>query len=355
MRGGTVESVHTARSPSSIATGACFTRPATLSVTMTRSALKPLQAMPFVAGGRRRALRLHAAAGRAAVREPLRRAAARGRGRRHAGQGRQHASTDLQCGTHAPLYFDARGEVPPPPPYSPLAHNCSGKHSGMLAYCVAVRLRPNDDYLALGHPLQQAIRRRGRAFHRRCRRPSSSPAIDGCSAPNYAVPLARLALAFARLAARRRRRRSTATRRRRLADAMTAHPEMVSGERRSDLALMRAGRGDWVCQDRRRRRAGDRRAQPRASASRSRWPTATRAGLHPATVAVLEQLGLLDADGARRAGALARAGAAQLPRAWSRARHVRVVVLDKADRPMRPARARRCPRQMNLTPPATVC
>ena len=27
---------------------------------------------------------------------------------------------------------------------------------------------------------------------------------------------------------------------------MTAHPEMVSGERRSDLALMRAGRGDWV-------------------------------------------------------------------------------------------------------------
>ena len=32
-----------------------------------------------------------------------------------------------------------------------------------------------------------------------------------------------------------------------LADAMTAHPEMVSGERRSDLALTRAGRGDWVC------------------------------------------------------------------------------------------------------------
>ena len=27
---------------------------------------------------------------------------------------------------------------------------------------------------------------------------------------------------------------------------MIAHPEMVSGERRSDLALMQAGRGDWV-------------------------------------------------------------------------------------------------------------
>ena len=27
---------------------------------------------------------------------------------------------------------------------------------------------------------------------------------------------------------------------------MVAHPEMVSGEHRNDLALMRAGRGDWV-------------------------------------------------------------------------------------------------------------
>ena len=70
--------------------------------------------------------------------------------------------------------------------------------------------------------------------------------IDGCSAPNYAMPLARLALAFARLAD------PTTTPAygnapRRLADAMTACPEMVSGERRSDLALTRAGRGDFVC------------------------------------------------------------------------------------------------------------
>ena len=43
---------------------------------------------------------------------------------------------ELQCGTHAPTVYEVRGEVPPPPPYSPLAHNCSGKHSGMLACCV---------------------------------------------------------------------------------------------------------------------------------------------------------------------------------------------------------------------------
>jgi L-asparaginase II len=59
------------------------------------------------------------------------------------------------------------------------------------------------------------------------------------------VPLDRLALAFARLAARH----DDAVYGRApqiLADAMTAHPEMVSGEGRSDLELMQAGRGDWV-------------------------------------------------------------------------------------------------------------
>ena len=114
-----------------------------------------------------------------------------------------HAPTapgDLQCGTHAPGFYEARGEVPPPPPYSPLAHNCSGKHSGMLAYCVHCGL-PKESYLAYDHPLQQSIRRAVAHF-------TSTPeadlvgGIDGCSAPNLAVPLDRLALGFARLASR---------------------------------------------------------------------------------------------------------------------------------------------------------
>jgi L-asparaginase II len=104
-------------------------------VTTTRSALKPFQAMPFVAGGGVERFRYseeqvallcasHSGEPRhvAAVADMLAKAG--------------NTVDDLQCGTHAPGYFDARGEVPPPPPYSPLAHNCSGKHSGMLAYCV---------------------------------------------------------------------------------------------------------------------------------------------------------------------------------------------------------------------------
>ena len=157
-RGGVVESVHAG----SVAVVDRHGRllyaagdPDTL--TFTRSALKPLQALPFVAGGGVERF------GYSAAQVALLCAS-------HSGEPRHveavadmlaragNAAADLQCGTHAPGFYDARGEVPPPPPYSPLAHNCSGKHSGMLAYCVQCG-HAKDDYLAFDHPLQQAIRR----------------------------------------------------------------------------------------------------------------------------------------------------------------------------------------------------
>jgi L-asparaginase II len=264
-------------------------------LTFTRSALKPLQALPFVAGGGverfgysppQVALLCASHAGEPrhvdAVADMLVRAG--------------NSVDDLQCGTHVPGYFELRGEFPPPPPYSPLAHNCSGKHSGMLAYCVQCG-HGKHDYLAFDHPLQRAIRRAVASF-------TSMPedrlvsGVDGCSAPNYAVPLSRLALAFARLATADvdpDYGRAPRT----LADAMTAHPEMVSGERRNDLAFMRAGRGDWVT------KVGAEGVQAIGIRSRG-WGIAIKVadgnarGLHPTSVAVLDQLELLD-DAARAA------------------------------------------------------
>src|SRR5439155_19298219 len=65
---------------------------------------------------------------------------------------------DLQCGIHPPLYYTAREEPPPAGVrFTSLHHNCSGKHSGMLAYCRLCEL-PTDSYLDFDHPLQQAIR-----------------------------------------------------------------------------------------------------------------------------------------------------------------------------------------------------
>jgi len=115
---------------------------------------------------------------------------------------------------------------------------------------------------------------------------------DGCSAPNYAMPLARLAFAFARLAGATDDPDFGAAPRR-LADAMIAHPGMVSGEGRSDQALTRAGRGDWVC------KVGAEGVQAVGVRSRG-WGIAVKVadgnarGLHPATVTILDQLGLVD-------------------------------------------------------------
>jgi L-asparaginase II len=260
-------------------------------VTMTRSALKPFQAMPFVAAG-------------GVERFGFTQAQVALLCASHAGEPRHvdavagmlaaagNAAADLGCGTHAPGYFDVRGEVPPPPPYSPLAHNCSGKHAGMLAYCTLCG-HSKDDYLAFEHPLQREIRRAVSHF---TATPESElvAGIDGCSAPNYAVPLSRLALAFARLAADERDA-VYGEAPRVLAAAMTTHPEFVSGEGRNDLALTLAGRGDWVA------KVGAEGVQAVGVRSRGigiavKVVDGAKRGLHPATVAVLDQLGLLDAD-----------------------------------------------------------
>jgi len=206
------------------------------------------------------------------------------------------APADLQCGAHPPLTFEARGVPPPPPPYSPLAHNCSGKHGGMLACCVHWG-HATGDYLVFDHPLQQAIRR---AVARFTVLPEEDliSGVDGCSAPNYAMPLAHLALAYAKLVSPEPDAdfgRAPKI----LADAMTAHPEMVSGDARSDLALARAGRGDWVA------KIGAEGVQAVAIKSRG-WGIAVKVadgstrGLYPATVAVLAQLDLLDHQTASR-------------------------------------------------------
>jgi L-asparaginase II len=291
-RGGAVESIHYGSIAVVDRHGALLHSvgdPAFL--TMTRSALKPFQAMSFVAaGGVERfgyskaqvALLCASHSGEPrhveAVADMLERAG--------------NSPADLQCGTHPPGYHEARGDVPPPPPYSPLAHNCSGKHSGMLAHCAQCGL-PKETYLADHHPLQQSIRRAVAHF-------TSTPeadlvvGIDGCSAPNYAVPLARLAQAYARLASTPVDANFGAAPKV-LADAMTAHPEMVSGERRTDLALMRAGRGDWLA------KIGAEGVQAVGLRGDGvgiaiKVADGSKRVLQPIIVSVLDQLGVLDPD-----------------------------------------------------------
>ncbi len=155
-----------------------------------------------------------------------------------------HKETDLQCGSHVPNHITDSGQrVVGKADFSPVYNNCSGKHAGMLAYCKLLGI-PHQNYLESDHPLQVEIRKSTSHF---TGVPESElrTGTDGCSAPNYALPLSGLARAFARLASPEPDSvygDSPA----RIFAAMTSHPRLVSGLGRGDLAIMEAGRGDWV-------------------------------------------------------------------------------------------------------------
>jgi L-asparaginase II len=113
---------------------------------------------------------------------------------------------------------------------TPLQMNCSGKHAAMLATCVSNGW-PTHDYLSPAHPLQQAV---AADFATQTGEPIEQIAIDGCGAPLLPTSLTGLARAFARLAT------GTGTEEQRVAAAIRAHPEFVSGTRRDERTLLTA-------------------------------------------------------------------------------------------------------------------
>jgi L-asparaginase II len=152
----------------------------------------------------------------------------------------------LQCGSHLPgggsVYkrLIRSGEAP-----TPKRNNCSGKHSAMLAYA-KMRNLPLDTYLDFNHPVQQDILA---SFAEMCLLPPKQVelGIDGCSAPNFAVPLYNAALAFARLTDPQDLPETRAKACREITSAMTAFPEMISGQGEFDCRLMQVSAGKIVC------------------------------------------------------------------------------------------------------------
>ena len=145
---------------------------------------------------------------------------------------------DLLCGTHeVPDPETARRLVLAGQKPTPNRHNCSGKHSGML---VQARHRdlPLADYINPRHPIQQTILATF-AEMVGLSQEQVVAGVDGCSAPNFAVPLLNSALAFARLADPSGLPRQRADALRTVFYAMTAYPEMVRGPGGLDTELMR--------------------------------------------------------------------------------------------------------------------
>jgi L-asparaginase II len=118
-------------------------------------------------------------------------------------------------------------------PPQKIFHNCSGKHAGMLALCRAHGW-PMTGYRLPKHPVQQA----SAAAHAEAAEADEEEipsATDGCGVVTFALPLERMAHAFARF--------ERLPEGDRVANAMRAHPDLVGGPDGVDYQLMRAGAG----------------------------------------------------------------------------------------------------------------
>jgi L-asparaginase II len=114
---------------------------------------------------------------------------------------------------------------------SSVAQNCSGKHAGMLATCLAAGWDPGS-YLDPQHPLQQLV---ADLLAELAQEPVAHVGVDGCGAPVMAVSLTGLARAFSALV-----QADVGTAEHRVAAAVRAFPRMVGGSRRDVTALMQA-------------------------------------------------------------------------------------------------------------------
>lgn len=146
------------------------------------------------------------------------------------------AESALQCGVHVPLgvavaaLMSARGEKP-----SVLHNNCSGKHAGMLAACINRGLS-FFNYLDIAHAHQQRVLESVLQWAE-LPKERVQIGVDGCSAPNYALPLYNMALMYAKLMA------SQDDIPKRIVLTYARNPEMIAGEGRFDTDLMRVTRG----------------------------------------------------------------------------------------------------------------
>ncbi|HMG34597.1 MAG TPA: asparaginase [Blastocatellia bacterium] len=218
-------------------------------VTSTRSTIKPIQTIPFIASGAADhfncTAREIAVASASHQGEPVHTqtvAAMLAKG------GLDESA--LACGPQPPYSAEATRELERLGlPHTQLHNNCSGKHAGMLLTALHRRLGVDGYYLP-EHGVQRSIVEVFSALAGLD--PHGIPtATDGCSAPTFGVPLKAMALSFARLANPEAANTIDENQRaaiNRIVAAMIDYPEMIGGTRdRLDSDLLRAAKGKLIC------------------------------------------------------------------------------------------------------------
>ena len=201
-----------------------------------RSALKPVQAVPLIESGAAETFGLSdeevALACASHSGEPMHTT------RIEDWQKRIGCSvSDLACGPHRPVHEPTatamiqRRETP-----TPLHNNCSGKHTGFMTLSRQLGAAVAG-YQLIDHPVQQAVMR---TLKEMAGLSGELPyGVDGCTVPNFAVPLKALARAMARLADAGGQATARAAACGRIVGAMMAHPDLVAGSGRACTMLMR--------------------------------------------------------------------------------------------------------------------
>ena len=203
-----------------------------------RSAVKPLQALPVLETG--------AADAFAVTPAELALAAASHSGEPDHGAGVRGILAkagctvgDLACGVHVPFAAAAaaelirRGAEP-----TAIEHNCSGQHAAFLLVARHLAVSPAG-YTAADHAVQRLVTQT-LADLTGLPLGADRRGIDGCGIPTFAIPLDRLAVAWARFAAPDTVPEPRRDAIRRLVAALVAHPWLVAGSGRFDTLVMQA-------------------------------------------------------------------------------------------------------------------
>ncbi len=240
-RGPLVESVHRGSVAIANAEGEIvFSLGDIEALTYPRSSLKPIQALPLIESGAADAFGLSdeeiALACASHTGEPMHTARVKAWLQRIGCE-----PSDLACGPQPVRYEpirDAmliRGEVP-----TRVHNNCSGKHTGFLTVArhwdIATKGYEHHD-----HPVQRAV---AVALGELTGIADEFPwGVDGCAAPNFALPVSAFARALAKFAAPQSLSPERGAAVQRIVRAMIAHPELVSGTGHACAIFMHAARG----------------------------------------------------------------------------------------------------------------
>lgn len=148
-----------------------------------------------------------------------------------------YTAAHLRCGGHPPINASAYATLlREGRSAGPIHDNCSGKHAGFL--CLARHMGVDaTGYTRPDHPVQRAVTA---VLAEMTGAPLAQDvcATDGCSIPAYAMPLHRLAAAYARLSGGTQLPEPRARAARRLVRACMAEPHMVAGTGRFDTDAM---------------------------------------------------------------------------------------------------------------------